>query len=77
MGGEWSEIEIRLRLSSAKLLTGTGTGTELGNKKKPLSEYHIIYISSVWYLLTDEDKSDHKTNTFISCLPVISNTCLS
>ena len=33
--GGWvggSEAEIRLRLSSAKLLTGTGTGTELGNK---------------------------------------------
>ena len=27
--GGWSEAEIRLRLSSAKLLTGTGT--ELGN----------------------------------------------
>ena len=27
--GWWSEAEIRLRLSSAKLLTGTGT--ELGN----------------------------------------------
>ena len=30
--GEWSEAGIRLRLSSAKLLTGTGTGTELGNR---------------------------------------------
>ena len=28
--GWGSEAEIRLRLSSAKLLTGTGTGTELG-----------------------------------------------